>query len=305
MFRMKKTIIGLMCATVVLVMMLPVFAADTLVLTETGPVVISPQKYEVKINGAALELGDREIVQDNGKIMVPLRVVSEALGFTVTWNNEKQAVHMDNGNVKTDLTIGTDLYVISSSKAIGMAAPRSLGTAPKIINENTYVPVDLYKLLYSNPDAVQINDNIIRISSEGIKSADDTAKVPNPLVTYNSIDEAKTAMNWHFAAPSNLPRGYGIKAVTVIDNSLAQVTYVNNDEEIVYRTEKGENDISGNYAAYEMVETVSINGMMVTVKGADANIELATWCKDGIGYSLQFGKAVDKETFTLWIKGIK
>lgn len=311
---MRKTIIGLMCAAVISAMAMPAFAEVTPVLVEPGtatqdlvtsPEIISSQEYSIEINGAALDLGDKKIMKEDDTIIVPLRIISESLGFVITWDAEKQAIHMDDGNVKIDLRVGEDLYVVTSSKAIGMAAPQSLGVAPRIINENTYVPVDLYKLLYSNPDAVQISDNIISISSKASESADDAVQVPNPLVVYNSVDEARAAMNWQFAVPSSIPEGYGIKDVIVIGNSLAEVNYIHNDKEMVYRTQKGEKDISGDYTVYKTVETVTVDEVDVTVKGADADIGLATWCKDGISYSLQFGEAIDMETLTAVIQDIK
>lgn len=71
---------------------------------------------------------------ENGRTMVPMRAIFEALGATVEWNNETRSVT----SVKDDVTISlaidsTELYVNGSVKTLDVPAC--------IINNRTMVPV--------------------------------------------------------------------------------------------------------------------------------------------------------------------
>lgn len=110
----------------------------------------------VTIQGKAIQLGGKNIVDRNGLLMLPLRAVAEGSGFKVTWNGEDRSILLDNGMVKTTLYIDNDSYFKASSQAIGLTQSFRLGAAPMIIDGSTYVPASLFNLLYSDNNAVKI-----------------------------------------------------------------------------------------------------------------------------------------------------
>lgn len=120
----------------------------------------------ISINGQNLELGQLEPVVRNGNVMVPLRKTAEALGFKVTWQAEGGKIELDNGSVKTELEVGFDNYYKASSQAIGLTKPVQYGTAPMIIDGTVYVPAQLFSLLFSNPNAVAINQGNLSITTK-------------------------------------------------------------------------------------------------------------------------------------------
>lgn len=66
-------------------------------------------------------------------LMLPLRAVCEALGFTVEWDGGTKTVSIDGG--RASLTIGDVKY------QSGQAAPFTLNVAPVLVNDSTtYVP---------------------------------------------------------------------------------------------------------------------------------------------------------------------
>ena len=69
-------------------------------------------------------------VEGEAVVMVPLRSVAEALGFTVTWDGSQAAV--DTGDIHTNVVAGVDRYVLTTSHPdlVGMSAPFSLGVPP-------------------------------------------------------------------------------------------------------------------------------------------------------------------------------
>ena len=136
-------------------------ALKTVLVSQAEAAVKTPVK--VTANGKAVDLGKTAIVEKNGKVMVPLKAVSKALGFKLEWDAKTKTASIDDGTVKTTLTVGQDAYYKASSKAIGLTASFAYGASPEIMNGSLYVPVDVFKLLYSNEDAVKINGDTVVI----------------------------------------------------------------------------------------------------------------------------------------------
>lgn len=120
----------------------------------------------ITLNGTSLDLHDLEITVHNGNVMIPLRKVAEALGFTITWEGSTSTANIDNGTIKTSLQVGFDNYYKASSTRLGLSKPIQYGTPPMLIEGNVYVPAQLFNLLFSNTDSVVINDGVLNIISE-------------------------------------------------------------------------------------------------------------------------------------------
>lgn len=133
-------------------------------------VVLLPSNVEkdyskVLINNKELDLGSKKAYLKNGNIMIPLRLVAQELGFKVTWDEETSSVLLDNGTIKTTITIGKDSYFKASSKAIGLTAPFELGAAPELVDASTFVPAELFNLLFSAGETVTVSESGIIIKT--------------------------------------------------------------------------------------------------------------------------------------------
>ena len=109
-------------------------------------------------------LSEAKTIVMNGSIMVPLRAVAESLGFTVTWDGDKRTVELSDGTIKSSVQLGYNHYYSESITAFGLNEPQQLGSSPRLVDGRTYVPAELFNLLFSNPDSVTISDNILNIS---------------------------------------------------------------------------------------------------------------------------------------------
>jgi len=132
-----------------------------------------------------------------------------------------------------------------------------------------------------------------------------TIQIPNPLVSYNTLDEARKAVGFLFAVPTSLPANYQRKDIIVISNDLVEIFYKKDNKRILYRTAKGNSDISGNYTVYEKVKTVMVGNAKVTTKGKGDLVNLVIWTKDGISYFLDFNEACDQKTVSSIIESVK
>lgn len=255
---------------------------------------------QIIIDNSSLDLNGTTIYSKNGVAMAPLRLIGEALGFEVIWNESGQSVFLDNGEVNTTVYLGADSYYTASSKAIGMSAPESLGAAAETVDNVTYVPAELFSLLLSNPDAVNILGNSIYITVQDTKM-----QLPNPYAEYASTEEAEKALGFDAAIPSIIPDGYVQSAVYTIGESLLQLDYAEDEKRISYRTAMDNGDISGDYNAYDDIKTVSVNGADVELRRDGELIRSAVWNKGEYAFSISSDAGLSEADIILIIENIK
>ncbi|WP_028550534.1 copper amine oxidase N-terminal domain-containing protein [Paenibacillus sp. UNC451MF] len=94
--------------------------------------------YVLVVDGKSIGVGSDVAYTNGDQLMVPLRAVSEALGYNVEWNQEKYSSDVTQGAVWSGVQIGKDNY------AFGKMAPRELGAAPELKNDTTFVPVSFF-----------------------------------------------------------------------------------------------------------------------------------------------------------------
>lgn len=171
---MKRFYTSVLCFAVILSISIaaapPAFAATASVQKKASikEAVSTPQKlsiayYTLQVNGQDIDLAGINIYTKGTTILVPLRKSAEALGFTLTWNPKTKSTELDNGTIKTSITVGSNAYAYTSSNAIGISEPIMLGSAPIMIGGNTYIPITLYNILYNNPGTIQITDTSLNI----------------------------------------------------------------------------------------------------------------------------------------------
>lgn len=82
---------------------------------------------------------------------------------------------------------------------------------------------------------------------------------------------------------------------TAYSQDLAQITYTDQAQTAVYRKSPLEEDNSGDYTVYTDIQTISVDGISVTLKGDDGSYALAIWQTDSYSYSLSLspGAATD------------
>lgn len=222
--------------------------------------------YTLQVNGTSTDI--------DVCVMVPLRALAEELGFTVTWNGS--SVRVDTGDVHTDVTIGVDRYVITTSHEdmVGMSAPFSLGCAPYATNGVTYVPLSLFDALLGNQeDAITGDTGVISIQT------DTSAQIPNPFVDCDTLAQAENLAGFSLTLPADVKTD----GISVLSGNMIQVLC---EDGLSIRKALGDEDISGDYNSYPQVETVTVEGHAVTLKGTGDQVTVAVWTADGYTYAV-------------------
>ena len=282
---MKKTISLMLALASISSMGVSAMAAnDTseLMLIAPAPSVVATAQRQFVVNGKAMQLDS--YTTENGTLMVPVRALAEALGFKVTWNNGE--VNINDGEMQCDLRIGEEQYVVYTAikDAAGMSAPFTLGSAPVLKDDKTYVPVKLFVPLFGNNDAtVQITDTTVTIHKDA--ESGDFAESPSPLTEHADIASLEKAVGFKLTCPT-LPDGYKADSFIDISGTLAEVFYTNGSDTVCFRMEKGDTaDISGDYNVYSVKKTLTAGDTAVIAEGSES-INKATWTKNGFVFSL-------------------
>lgn len=267
-------------------------AIPALALEQAVPIsaILPPSNYSLAVDGKPV---DAQVV-----VMVPVRAVGEALGFTVTWDKTIGGAKLDNGKVHTQVVPGRDLFVVTSSTAIGMTAPFSLGGEPTLMNGTLYVPVGLFRPLLGNrPEAVTVKDGVISISTET------RVQIPNPITTHTTQAALEKAVGFAVPLPTT-PTGYTVEELRDFSGTLAELRFVNGADSLVYRVSRGSENISGNYNPYATAKTLTVDGASVQCLGDGAAIHVATWLHGDFTFSLQSDAALTAAQVETLVKSV-
>lgn len=140
---------------------------------------VSATKYSFDISDT-INIEEAETYKNGEHTMIPLRKAAESIGFTVEWNNDEQSISLDNGVVSIKISIGTDSYYVARTDGKGMENPVTVGAAPELINDQTYVPAVMFNIInhYNNlpkdngTKTAQIQSKVVVNIAGKIKSLD-------------------------------------------------------------------------------------------------------------------------------------
>lgn len=159
---MKKLLTAMLSLALLAAMALPALADGR----DTAPAPDAPSAAaeETAPAGYAVEI-DGEDSGARAHVMVPLRAIAEKLGFTVTWDSG--VVTVTGPERYAQLTVGEDRYFAAPAQEGMMGASLfSLGCAPVLMNDVTYVPVELFDaLLGCKEGAVALEGSTVKINT--------------------------------------------------------------------------------------------------------------------------------------------
>lgn len=92
------------------------------------------KQVEVYLNGKALAFEDAKPVIQNGRTLVPFRTIFEALGYTVTWDEENQIARGDKDGFLIELPVGSMIATVGGAET-------PLDVPAQIVDGSTLVPL--------------------------------------------------------------------------------------------------------------------------------------------------------------------
>ena len=97
-------------------------------------VVMTIGSTDYVVNNEIIKGDAAPYVDDAWRTMVPFRVLGEAFGAKVNWDQDSQTVTYTYGDTELTMTIGEDTYTVNGDE-------KTMDTAPVLKGDRTYVPV--------------------------------------------------------------------------------------------------------------------------------------------------------------------
>ncbi len=117
--------------------LLSIILTITLVLGMTVTPFAASQPITISVNDTEMLLEKEAYINDHGQVMVPIRQVSEELGYSVDWNDKDEMISLSKGSDVIELKVG-ESNINTNDKKLNLVSK-------VIIKEDaTYVPIELF-----------------------------------------------------------------------------------------------------------------------------------------------------------------
>ncbi|WP_054024951.1 copper amine oxidase N-terminal domain-containing protein [Bacillus sp. FJAT-28004] len=116
---------------------------------------LAAENISIKVKNKQVQTDSAPVIVQ-GRVLVPLRTVSESLGASVEWNQQQKTAIVSKWSKKASLTVGKKTAWIENSAASELSGGVSLDVTVRIINSRVYVPLRFisqqldYKVDYKN-----------------------------------------------------------------------------------------------------------------------------------------------------------
>lgn len=108
---------------------------------------VSPA-WTLTVNGKAMDLSalPAPVREENGTVMIPLRLTAEALGLTVTWLPEEKAARVEDSVQSALIRFGSaDVAWTGKLKVINLSRDTAMDAPAAVVRGVTYVPARLFE----------------------------------------------------------------------------------------------------------------------------------------------------------------
>ncbi len=115
---------------------LSVFAASAMTVSMVPGSFAANDDVRVIINGTELKISENDTKPfiEEGRTLVPMRAIFDALGASVEWDDATKTVTSTSNNGRVEMQIGSDIVKINGNEV-------KIDVPAKIVNERTVVPV--------------------------------------------------------------------------------------------------------------------------------------------------------------------
>lgn len=131
---MKKIISFVLAMSMMLSLMISVRADD---------------EVTVMVDGEKVEFDVLPIIE-NDRTLVPMRAIFEALGKTISWNDETKTAIAEDSSITVAFKIGTDEIIKTDKKSDSETETIKIDVSAKIVNDRTIVPLRAISEAFGN-----------------------------------------------------------------------------------------------------------------------------------------------------------
>lgn len=124
------------------------------------------------------------------------------------------------------------------------------------------------------------------------------------IENFSTVSDIVRKVGYNFKIPKYIPKEYKSESYSLICGELIQISYESENDRLLYRTQKGSGDISGDYNEYDIIETETIKDSKVELKGEENKFSSAVWSDTESAYSVNSEKGIEKAEMTQIIESV-
>jgi len=149
-----------------------------------APVALNASEVSIVIDGVAVEFEDQAPVIVDGRTLVPVRGVFEALGFEVEWDHDTQTAILTDDNYEVLITVGEGTFTVNGDWTVTFGGFGEEPVPAQIIGDRTMLPIRFVLQSVGFGVAWDQDTQTITIMTELRTTADLT---PNPYAFENQM----------------------------------------------------------------------------------------------------------------------
>lgn len=179
---MKKIMTAIAVTTMLLTTGGTVLASSA----ETIDVIATNKKMDFNKQHNGVPVG-KPFINDN-RTFIPVRVVSEDLGYKVDWNQKTQAAIVSKGSNVVEIKIGDNYALVNGIKTyIDIQNGKPVNTKAQLKNSRTYVPVRFIsetmgdEVEYRQPSTSSVKNKTVYINSDNLPVEGPAKPAPVPV----------------------------------------------------------------------------------------------------------------------------
>lgn len=158
--------------------------------------VMAANEITVNVNGVKVQMDQQPIIE-NGRTLVPLRAVAEALGCEVVWDSETKTASFTQGDIMAIVTVGEN-YIIVGDGVYNENVP--VDSPAVIVNSRTMIPLRAlsegfgYDVEWDGSTST-VNINSKAMDSNDTNAADEQEKADNSSNIAGKVDAYAQILN--------------------------------------------------------------------------------------------------------------
>ena len=269
-----------------------------------GPSATAANEISVYVDGVKLNF-DQPPIAKNGRTLVPVRAIFEALGATVDWIQEEQAVVAQRGDVMIVMVLGKDKFVKETGGDGGMVY--DLDVPAEVLNGRTLVPLRAVSEALDCNVEWEGTTQTVTVSSE--KWIDGSNAATNGYIHNGVLYYSFIYQPYIYAYDGEATRIYAAGGAPLgIVVSRNKIYYINKDNQTISAISLADGTRETVFARLSKISDFSIRGDIMVIIGYDGEDQIVYRLDLAEGTSrLLYSRpdepiliAEDGSEFTLW-----
>lgn len=145
-------------------------------------------------------------------------------------------------------------------------------------------------------------------ASSKIRSAEPGEAVqqePVQLASYSSLEAACEELGYTPEVPDAVPEGYSLTAIRVVEGDILEMEYTAGRSRFLYRTAKGNDDLTGDLTEYSYTVTEERDGVARSYAGvAEKKLNHAVWANGESSFAVVASDGIDNASMRLVAESI-